>query len=162
MTSLKPLLPERPSAEYNFLVLALKDPEGAKPTIRLLDPEDFYCRGFRTLFEVMRKMIDEDQCLSITSLQESVAQCGLLDRVGGRNFFAILSGSVAGPDPFLDCERAAGLMKDAALIRKLIALSLDAIRKAFDPYCDAQHLLGQVRLRLGELAEACRPNGGGR
>jgi replicative DNA helicase len=155
MDTHEPLPPQEPSAEYNFLVLMLRHPDAARRAIQLVRPEDFYPGGLRKIFTVAQKMVNHEERLDLRSLRNALARQGLLDQVGGQSFLDMLERSLAGPEPFFDCESAAGLIRNAALARKLIAFSVEVIRKSFAPHCNALELLREARAVLDKLAAAC-------
>jgi len=113
--------------ERTVLGLAIDRPERAVELVGLLSPSDYAVRHHAALHELLAARIQARRPIDLTSIVMECARLGW-DRYGGPVYVSELTDRI--PSGAADLEHLAGLVRDAAVRRRLVAISEQAARLA--------------------------------
>jgi len=95
-------------------------------------------------------MVDKGLPVDLLSLTEDIQRAGLLEEVGGATYLAAL---LDGVPRNLNIEYYAQIIKEKALLRRLILSSAKIISDSYDQKEDADELLNAAQTAIVEVAE---------
>ncbi len=147
---LKRTPPHSLEAERTVLGGILVQNQNLNVILSVLKPEDFYKEAHRTILERAAALIDKGQPVDLLTLSEDLKRAGKLDEVGGS---AYLSSLLDGVPRSLNVEYYARIIKEKALLRRLILSSARIISDSYDEKEDADELLSEAQTAIVEVAE---------
>lgn len=149
-TFLKKTPPHNLEAERTVLGGILVKNENLNIVLSVLTPEDLYSESHRKILERIVVLIDKGVPADLLTLTEECRRSGLLEEVGGA---AYLSSLLDGVPRNLNIEYYTQIIKEKALLRRLIVSSARIIQDSFDEKEDADELLSQAQEAIVEVAE---------
>ena len=147
---LKKTPPQSLEAERTVLGGILVHNEHLNTVLSILSPEDFYRDAHRRILERIIAMVDKGLPVDLLSLTEDIQRAGLLEEVGGATYLAAL---LDGVPRNLNIEYYAQIIKEKALLRRLILSSAKIISDSYDQKEDADELLNAAQTAIVEVAE---------
>ncbi len=142
--------PHSPDAEVSVLGAILIHPEAASKAIEILQPEDFYHAPHRAIFEVAMDLFNQAKPLDVVVVGEELRLKNKLDSVGGLPYLMELASSVP---TAAHVEYYARIVKESAVIRRIISVSTKLITDAYDNDMPSQDLLDRAQKDLFALAQ---------
>src|SRR4030042_2925244 len=154
--------PHSGEAEVSVLGAILIDNRALSRALEWVRPEDFY-RGFhQLLLGAMMDLADRGEPIDIVTLTETVRAQGKLDAGGGPAAIAALVDTVP---TSANVENYAKIVRETALLRRLIEAGTDIVSSGLEGADDVDALLDSAQQRLFEVAEGrsrgTRPPPGG-
>ena len=144
-------LPQNIEAEQALLGGLLLAPEQYDVIDGRVDVEDFFVPAHGVVFAAMAELRRRAQPLDPLLLRDELARQDALDRIGGAAGLAALAGAAASG---AHTEHYARVVREKAMLRRLIAAATDILRKAVDSHEPApavmdyaEHLVFQVASR---------------
>ncbi len=150
VTFLKKAPPHNLEAERTVLGGILVRNENLNVVLSTLTPEDFYSEANRRILESIISLTDKGIAADLLSLTEETRRAGTLDAVGG---VAYVSSLLDGVPRNLNVEYYAQLIKEKALLRRLIISSTKIIQDSYEQKEDADELLSEAQEAIIEVAE---------
>ena len=147
---LKKTPPHSLEAERTVLGGILVRNENLNTVLSIVSPEDFYKDSHRKIIERIISLTDKGLPVDLLSLAEDVERAGLLEEVGGASY---LSSLMDGVPKSLNVEYYARIIKEKALLRRLILSSAKIISASYDQKEDADELLNEAQAAIVEVAE---------
>jgi replicative DNA helicase len=147
---LKKTPPHSLEAERAVLGGILVQKENLNVVLSTVSPEDFYRDAHRKILEGIIALVDKGLPVDLLSLTEEVQRAGILDEVGG---VAYLSSLLDGVPRGLNVEYYAQIIKEKALLRRLIVSSAKIISDSYEQKDDADELLNAAQAAIVEVAE---------
>ncbi len=148
--------PQNIQAEQAVLCACLDSENALTVVTAILIPEDFYRPDHRLIFSTIMELLTQRSAVDIITVAELLSQKGELDKVGGTKYLSQLSDM---PVIRANAAEYAAIVRQKALLRKLIS-SLDEVSKiAYDSEQEANNLLDIAIKRLSDMRE--NPSGGG-
>ncbi|MBM3285596.1 MAG: replicative DNA helicase [Candidatus Aminicenantes bacterium] len=147
---LKKTPPHSLEAEKNVLGGILVNNENLNTVLSVVSPEDFYKEANRRILERIVALVDKGLPVDLLSLNEELARAGLLEEVGGASY---LSSLMDGVPRSLNVEYYARIIKEKALLRRLILSSARIISSSYEQKEDADVLLNEAQAAIIEVAE---------
>jgi replicative DNA helicase len=121
--------PWSPEAEISVLGGMLIDAEAVAKAMELADDGMFYREANRRLYRAMRRLFERGEAIDPVTLTEELRGTGELDSVGGPAYLAELMEAVP---TAANIEYHARIVKNKALLRRLIEASTETIREVYD------------------------------
>ena len=115
-------LPHSPEAEVGVLGAILGSDYACGQVVGFLEPDDFYVRTHRSIYEAISDVADAGQPVDLVTVVEKLREHGRLDQVGGPSVIASLQ---AQSQPS-HARAYASLVKDRAVGRRLVAFGQTA------------------------------------
>ena len=151
MATIAQPLPQNIDAERSVLGAILLDNSQYDVAARVLDPEDFLIQPHQVIFRAMARMVDAQRPVDLLTLNEELDIRGDLAKAGGAGAIAEL---LDGVPRISNLEHYAQIVRDKALLRRVIHATSTIQQHAFDPgEASADDVLEQAERVLGELGE---------
>jgi len=147
---LKKTPPHSLEAERTVLGGILVQKQNLNVVLSIISPEDFYTDAHRKLIERIITLVDKGLPVDLLSVAEEVQKAGLLEDVGGA---AYISSLLDGVPKSLNIEYYAQIIKEKALLRRLIVSSAKIISDSYEQKEDADELLNAAQAAIVEDAE---------
>jgi replicative DNA helicase len=144
--------PQDLGAELAVLGSILLDNGVTGEVLQTLQGDDFYRSDNRQIFTSLVELYDDNQRIDLVILRDYLKKKGLLDEVGG---VAKLTELLEATPTAANAVYYAGIVKEKALLRRLIAAATEVMRSAFDETDEsADALLDNAERLIFEIAES--------
>ncbi len=140
--------PQNLEAESATLGSMLLDGEAAGLAAERLVPDDFYRTANRHIFQTACEIYDAGQQPDELVLRERLRGKGLLEETGGSEYIHSLASSVPSA---ANLDRYVRIVKEKAILRKLISATTTILREA-DDSADVEDLLDRAEQRIFDVA----------
>jgi replicative DNA helicase len=147
---LKKTPPHSPEAERTVLGTILVNNKSLNVVLSIISPEDFYKDAHRKIIETISFLVDKGVPVELLALSEELRRGGALDEVGGASYLASL---MDGVPKNLNVEYYARIIKEKALLRRLILSSAQIITSSYEQKEDADELLDAAQAAILDVAE---------
>jgi replicative DNA helicase len=148
--------PWSPEAEQAVLGAMLLDQDAALRAAELLDHSQFYQDAHRRLFRAAVALTEQRVVIDHITLRNELSRRDELDLVGGADYIAELVDSVA---TAANLEHHARIIREKAILRRLIEASTAIIQEAYDGHESANELLDHAEGRIFRISQERRQEG---
>jgi replicative DNA helicase len=148
--------PWSPEAEQAVLGAMLLDQDAALRAAELLEHSMFYREAHRRLFRAMVALTEQRAVIDHITLRDELLRRNELETAGGVEYLAELVDSVATP---ANLEHHAKIIREKAILRRLIEASTGIIQEAYDGRLGANELLDQAEGRIFRISQDRRQAG---
>ena len=142
--------PWNQEAEQAVLGAMLLDQDAALVASELLEDTMFYREGHRRLFRAMRALVEQRVVIDHVTLRDELARRNELESVGGAEYLGELVDVVP---TAANLEYHARIVKDKAILRRLIETSTSIITEAYDGRATASDLLDKAESRIFTISQ---------
>jgi replicative DNA helicase len=142
--------PYSEDAEQAVLGAILLDSNAFARAIEVVGDADFYREAHRVCFRAMRGLVERGVVIDALTLADELARQGDLGRLGGAEYLAEL---VAAVSTTANLEYHARIVREKALLRRLIEVSTGLIGEAFEARSTAGELIDEAERRVFELGQ---------
>jgi len=149
-TFLKKTPPHSPETEKTVLGGILVNNKNLNVVLSIISVEDYYKEANRKILEAIMALIDKGRPADLLTLAEELQKSGALEEVGGISY---LSSLMDGVPKSLNIEYHARIIKEKALLRRLITSSSEIISASYDQKEDADQLLERAQSAIIDVAE---------
>jgi len=144
--------PYSAEAEVSVLGGMLIDPQAVVRVIEIIDSTMFYREANRRLFESMVRLFQTGQVIDVITLTEDLKRTEQLDRAGGVTYLSELLDAVP---TAANIEYHARIVREKALLRRLIEASSDIIRDVYEQgEREVDELLDQAEQKIFQVAQS--------
>jgi len=143
-------VPWSQEAEQAVLGAMLLDQDAALLATELVQDDMFYREGHRRLFRAMVGLVERRTVIDPVTLRDELGRRGELDAIGGADYLADLVDAVP---TAANLEYHARIVKDKAILRRLIEASTGIITEAYDGRSTASDLLDKAESRIFQISE---------
>ncbi len=143
-------LPHNLEAERSVLGAILIQNDAYNLAAELLHPEDFYRDAHRRIFDKIIALAERRTAVDFVTLKEELARAGELEAVGGPAYVASL---VDGVPRATNVEYYAKIVKEKAVLRKLIAAANTILLDAYEADQEAAEILDRAEHSIFQIAE---------
>src|SRR5947209_18953117 len=144
------LPPHSIEGEMCLLASMMLDKEIVGEVVQIVDRDAFYQADHQIIFDVLLKLYEQNRPIDAILVREELIKRNLYDEVGGREYLAAILNKVPSA---AHGAHYAGVVREKALLRQLIAASNDILRDAYAPHEQAEHVLDKAEKRIFEIAE---------
>jgi replicative DNA helicase len=123
----------------------------------LLDEGDFYHSEHRTIFQVLKAAYCQDKPADLHLVAEELKRIEKLKDVGGVAYLTTLA-QYAGTSSYID--EYAEIVKDKAILRRMIQAAQKVERKALDEPDDVSQALDEAQQSFFEISQSANPIAG--
>ncbi|MDR1705091.1 MAG: replicative DNA helicase [Clostridiales bacterium] len=148
--ALRRVPPHSAEAELAVLGSMLFDKEAVITAHELLMAEDFYRPDYRVIFEAMIGIFTSGGPVDTVTLKNELEKLGVFERVGGGEVIASL---VANVTSSANIRFYAKLIRDKAMLRRLIKTSGDIAAKSFEAADEADNILEYAEKSIFDIAQ---------
>ncbi len=150
------LPPQHIEAEQSILGGILIENDAINRVVEILAPDDFYRDAHRTIFEALIVLSEKDQPADLITLTAELQKKEQLDSVGGTSYIASLIDAVP---TAANIEYYARIVKEKAVLRKLITTSTEIITRSYAYSDDVESLLDEAEQQLFQISrDRVRPS----
>ncbi|HSM04566.1 MAG TPA: replicative DNA helicase [Longimicrobiales bacterium] len=151
-TRFGPDLPYAREAELAVLSGMMLDRDGVARAVEILDGSMFFAERHRRIFRSMARLFERGDVIDVITLKSDLERTGELESVGGLDTLAELADFVP---TAANIEYHARLVREKALLRRLIDASQEIIRDAYSPgEREVDELLDQAESRIFLVAQS--------
>lgn len=143
-------------AEQSVLGAMLLDADAVMRAAEHVDDTMFYREGHRRLFRAMYAISERGGVVDTLTLADELERRGDLEHAGGREYLAFLLDAVP---TVANVEYHARIVKEKALMRRLIEVSTEIVGEAFEGRTTASELLDSAETRIFGLAQSKERSG---
>jgi replicative DNA helicase len=143
-------------AEQAVLGAMLLDQDAALRASELVDDTMFYREEHRRLFRAMRALVERRVVIDHVTLHDELERRNELSAVGGTEYIAEL---VDAAPTAANLEFHATILRDKAVLRRLIESATQIITEAYDAKTPASDLLDTAESRIFQISQQRREQG---
>jgi replicative DNA helicase len=143
-------------AEQAVLGAMILDQDAALRASELVDHSMFYKESHRRLFRAMVALTEQRVVIDHVTLRDELLRRNELELAGGMEYLADVVDSVA---TAANLEHHARIVKDKAILRRLIEVSTVTITEAYDARLPTGELVDQAEARIFKIAQERRHEG---
>lgn len=144
-------MPFSMEAEQSVLGSLIIDPEKMRDIVTDLKAEDFYLEQHSHIYDAMKTIfMRPDGNLDEVTLLDELTKMGAYDEAGGKSYIMMLAQSVPSVSNLLDYAR---IIKEKAILRKLIEASEKISRMAYSATGDTKEILDRSEQLIFDIAE---------
>ena len=144
------LPPHSIEAERCLLASMMLDKEVVGNVVQLVTGESFYQADHQIIFDILLKLYEQNRPIDAVIVREELIKRNLYEEVGGREYLATILNSVPSA---AHGTHYAGIVREKALLRQLIAASNEVLRDAYAPHEQADIVLDKAEKRIFEIAQ---------
>ncbi len=143
-------------AEQAVLGAMLLDQDAALNAAQILVDDMFYREAHRRLFRAMVALTERRSVIDHITLRDELNRRGELDTVGGYDYIAELTDAVP---TAANLEYHARIVRDKAILRRLIESATSIITEAYDASASSSELLDSAEARIFHVSQQRREEG---
>lgn len=144
--------PYAPEAEISVLGAMLIDGDAVAKAMEIVDDSMFYREANRRIYRVMARLFERGQVVDPVTLSEELKKTDELESVGGMAYLAELLDAVP---TAANIEYHARIVRERALLRRLIDASTQIIRSAYDMgEKTVDQVLDEAEQRIFQVAQS--------
>lgn len=143
-------VPWSPEAEQAVLGAMLLDQDAALSAAQLLEYSMFYRDAHRRLFRAMVALTENRTVIDHITLRDELLRRNELELIGGVEYIAELVDAVA---TAANLEHHARIVRDKAVLRRLIEASTGIIQQAYEGHQGATELLDEAEARIFRISQ---------
>src|SRR4051794_20835014 len=144
------LPPHAIEAEMCLIASMMLDKEMIGQVVQIVDREAFFQADHQIIFDVLVKLYEQNRPIDAVILREELIKRQLLEEIGGVQYLAQILSSVPSA---AHGAHYAGIVREKALLRQLIAASNETLRDAYSPHEQAEIVLDRAEKRVFEIAQ---------
>jgi len=142
--------PQNLEAEQSVLGGILIENSAINKVTEILDVNDFYRDAHRKIFNALIDLSERDEPADLITLTNELRKKDQLDAVGGASYLASLIDSVP---TAANIEYYAKIVKEKAILRKLIETSTEIITQSYEDRGDVESFLDDAERAIFEISE---------
>ncbi len=144
------LPPQNVEAEQSVLGGILIENAAIHKVLEILKPDDFYRGSHQRIFDAMIDLFEKDEPADLITLTNALRKKEQLDSIGGAAYIASLMDSIP---TAANIEYYARIVKEKAILRKLIETSTEIITQSYEDREDVEELLDEAERSIFEISE---------
>ncbi len=148
--SSRKLPPQHIEAEQSILGGILIENYAINKVVEILKPDDFYRDSHRKIYEALLVLSERDEPADSITLTNELKNSGYLDSVGGASYVASLIDLVP---TAANIEYYAKIVKEKAILRKLIQTSTEIITQSYEDRGDVEGFLDEAERAIFDISE---------
>jgi replicative DNA helicase len=142
--------PYSEDAEQAVLAAMLIDQDAVMRAIEVVDDSMFYAERHRRLFRAMMSITERGSVVDPLTLADELSRKGELEGAGGKDYIGFLVDAVP---TAANVEYHAKIVKEKALLRRLIEVSTEIVGEAFGGGQTADELLDLAEQKIFQVAQ---------
>ncbi len=146
------VFPHNLEAERALLGSVLLDNGTLYIALEYVTRDDFFAESHRLIFDKMLELSQKNRTIDLVTLSEELSREGLLEKVGGAGYVASLTDGVPIGVSSTAMEYAR-IVKEKALVRRLIHASNNVITRCLEGADDPEALIDLAQSQVFEIAE---------
>ncbi len=144
------LPPQNVEAEQSVLGGILIENDSINKVMEILTVDDFYRDAHRKIFNALIDLSERDEPADLITLTNELRKIDQLDPIGGASYLTSLIDSVP---TAANIEYYAKIVKEKAILRKLIQTSTEIITQSYQDRGDVEVFLDEAERAIFEISE---------
>src|SRR5215204_1546536 len=144
------LPPAAIEAEMALLASMMLDKEMVGNVVQIVDRDAFFQADHQIIFDVLLKLYEHNRPIDAVIVREELIKRQLLEEIGGTAYLGQILSSVPSA---AHGAHYAGIVREKALLRQLIAASNDTLRDAYAPHEQAELVLDKAEKKIFDIAQ---------
>lgn len=136
-------------AEQSLLGAMMLSEEAVVKAVEIVLADDFYQAAHRNIFKALLDLYQSQKPCDAVTIQEELKSKNVLTEVGGAAYLSQLLNSVPTAS---NAEHYAAIIKEKAMLRRLIQVAGDITRDAYEPQAVADSMLDEAENRILKLS----------
>lgn len=149
-TSLHRVPPQNIEAEQSILGGILLDNQYLNAVLEVLEGGDFYSESHRRIFATILELDNKGEPSDLITLSNALKEKKQLDHAGGVAYLASLVDNVPSA---ANIAYYAKIVKEKAILRRLIGTATDILSKSYDTGADVNNVLDESEHAIFEISE---------
>jgi len=149
-------LPIATEAEQALLGAILIDPERFKDVANIIRADDFYLEQNKNIFEAMQALFLQSRTIEVVTLLDALAQAGVADEGGGKNYIKLLADSVSTSANITDYAK---IVRDKSILRNLIHAAEEIEDMAYTAEGDVASIIDSAEQKIFNIASDVNSKG---
>jgi len=142
--------PQNRDAEISVLGAMLFEEDALLRALQSLRSDYFYDENHGRIFSAMRSLFEKGQPVDLVTVSDELRKKEELEAVGGVGYLTQLTAQVP---TAAHVEHYARMVRNKALVRKLIQSSTRIVQRCFDESNDAKQLLDEAERMIFEISQ---------
>jgi len=142
--------PYSEDAEQAVLAAMLMDQDAILRAMEFVDDASFYVERHRRIYRAMVSLSERGEVLDPLTLSEELSRRGELEAAGGKDYVGFLVDAVS---TSANVEYHAKIVKEKALLRRLIEASTAIVGDAFEGRATAAELIDEAEHRIFQVSQ---------
>jgi replicative DNA helicase len=142
--------PYSEDAEQAVLAAMLMEQDAVMRAVELLDDTMFYREGHRRIFRAMVSITERGAVVDPLTLSDELSRRGELEASGGKEYVGFLVDAVP---TAANVEYHARIVREKALLRRLIEVSTEIVGEAFEGRLQAAELLDEAEHKIFQVSQ---------
>ncbi len=134
----------------SVLAAMLIDSEAITRATEVLDDTMFFREGHRRIYRAIISLMERGSGIDVVTLADELEKRGEMDAAGGREYLSFLADAVP---TAANIEHHSKIVKEKALLRRLIEVSTQIAAEAFEARLPARELLDFAEQRILQVGE---------
>ena len=152
----KMLPPQNVEAEQALLGTILIQDKSLLKIVEILSPDDFYRDAHKAVFEAMVSLFERREPHDLVTVTNVLRDQNRLEQIGGAAYLTSLTDVI----PFTGAlVHHANIIRQKAVLRKLIRTSSDVAARCYDAQDDIETLVDDAEQAIFEIAQARKKQG---
>jgi len=143
--------PYSEDAEQAVIAAMLMDADAIMRAAEYVDDTMFYREGHRRIFRAMVAVTERGEVVDPLTLADELARRGELEASGGKDYLGFLSDAIP---TAANVEYHAKIVREKALLRRLIEVSTSIVTEAFEGRTTAAELLDDAETKIFQVSQA--------
>jgi replicative DNA helicase len=118
--------------------------------LQIVNEESFFQADHSILFKTLKKLYEANRPIDAMIVREELIKAQMLEEIGGIEYLAAILSSVPNA---ANGAHYAGIVREKALLRQLIAASSEILREAYSPHETAETVLENAEKKIFAIAE---------
>lgn len=148
--------PQNVEAEQALLGSLLLNQDVVYRILELVKSRDFYQDAHGVIYDVILELNQGGQAVDLVTLTDALRSKGLLEKVGGVSYLAMLSSVVP---TAANAEHYARIVAEKSVLRDLVATATRIAQKGYDGVDDVSELLDEAERMVLEVSGRRRKEG---
>ena len=142
--------PYSDEAEQAVLSAMLMDQDAVMRAVELLDDTMFYAERHRRIFRSMVAITERNIVVDPLTLSDELGRRGDLEASGGKEYLGFLVDAVP---TAANVEYHARIVREKAILRRLIQVATEIVQSAFEARESAEDLLDEAESKIFQVAQ---------
>ncbi len=144
------LPPHSIEAEMCLLASMMLDKDMVGQIVQIVDREAFYQADHQIIYDSLVKLYEQNRPIDAVIVREELIKRGLYEEIGGTEYVAAILNKVPSA---AHGAHYAGIVREKAMLRQLIAASNEILRDAYSPHETADLVLDNAEKLIFQIAE---------
>lgn len=147
---LEKIPPQNREAEMSVLGAMLMEESALVRAIEIVKPFYFYEESHRKIFLAAQSLFEKNQAVDIVTVAEELRKQKQLEEVGGATYLTQLTAMLP---TAVNMEHYAQIVKEKALLRRLISASTQVLQNSYEPESEVNVLIDRAEQLIFEISQ---------